>query len=116
MDNERKQRLADVGIDVDDALNRFMGNESMFERFLGKFTADANYQKLLDALDAHDEEAALAASHTLKGVCGNLSMTKLFELLTDQVKAFRDGDFDGAAAMMDKITAVYNDITAAING
>ena len=116
MDIEKKQRFIDAGIDVADALNRFMGNENMLERFLGKFTADQNYQKLVDALDRHDEEAALAASHTLKGVCGNLSMTKLFDLLTAQVKAFRDGDFDGAKAMMDDITAVYNEITAAING
>lgn len=116
MDNEKKQRLISAGIDVDDALNRFMGNESMLERFLGKFTQDANYRKLVDALEANDAEAALAASHTLKGVCGNLSMTKLFELLTVQVKAFRDGDFDGAKAQMESITAVYNEIIAAING
>lgn len=116
MDNEKKQRLIDAGIDFADALNRFMGNENMLERFMGKFTADQNYQKLVDALDRNDGEAALAASHTLKGVCGNLSMTKLFDLLTVQVKAFRDGDFDGAKAMMNDITAVYNEIIAAING
>ena len=75
-----------------------------------------NYQKLVDALEANDAEAALAASHTLKGVCGNLSMTRLFELLTEQVKAFRDGDFNRAKAMMDKITVVYNEMIAAING
>lgn len=116
MDNEKKQRLIDAGIDVGDALNRFMGNESMLERFLGKFTADANYQKLVDALEANDAEAALTASHTLKGVCGNLSMTKMFELLTVQVKAFRDGDFHGAKSLMGNITAAYNEIIAAING
>lgn len=116
MDNERKQRFIDAGINVDDALTRFMGNESMFERFIGKFPSDVNYQKLKDALAANDAEAALAASHTLKGVSGNFSMTKLFDLLTAQVKAFRDGDFDAAKAMMEDITASYDKITAAING
>lgn len=116
MDNEKKQRLIDAGIDFADALNRFMGNESMFERFLGKFPQDVNYQKLVDALAADDAEAALAASHTMKGVCGTLSMTKLFELLTAQVKAFRDGDIDGARSLMGSITAAYDEITAAING
>ena len=43
-----------------------------------------------------DKDAALAASHTLKGVCGNLSMTALFDLLTRQVAAFRAGDWEGA--------------------
>ena len=115
MDNERKQRLVDAGIDIADALDRFMGNENMLERFLGKFVADQNYQKLLTALEANDAEGALAAAHTLKGVSGNLSMKRLFELLSEQVKAFRDGDFEGAKAMMGSITDVYNMITVAIN-
>lgn len=116
MDNMKKQRLTDAGIDISEALGRFMGNENMLERFLDKFLKDPNYEKLVAALEADDPEAALAASHTLKGVCGNLSMTKLFDLLTEQVKKFRSGDFCGAKEMMPEITRAYDGVTAAING
>ncbi len=37
MDESRKQILISAGIDVDDALERLMGNESLLERFLKKF-------------------------------------------------------------------------------
>lgn len=114
MENEKKQRLIDVGIDVSDALNRFMGNENMLERFLGKFLNDQNYSKLIEAFEAEDAAAALTASHTLKGVCGNLSMTELFGLVDAQVKALRNDDYEGAKNMMPKITETYEKIVAVI--
>ena len=81
MDAVKKERLTAAGIDVDDALGRFMGNEALLERFLTKFLADGNYAALSAAVAAGDSAGALTASHTLKGVCGNLSMSELFRLL-----------------------------------
>lgn len=114
MDATRKQRLIDAGIDVDDALARFMGNESLLDRFLNKFPADVNYQKLVDAVAAGAQEDALTASHTLKGVSGNLSMQELYDLTARQVAAMRAGDWQGAFAMMDQISPVYEKIISAI--
>ena len=99
--------LVDAGIDVDEALSRMMGSEALLLRLLRKFLDDTNYEKLRAAVAAGDGEAALAASHTLKGVCGNLSMTALFGLLTRQVAAFRAGDWQGAAALLDEIGPAY---------
>ena len=115
MTNDRLQRLNDAGINVSDALNRFMGNENLLEKFLKKFLEDKSFEKLREALDSGDSEAALAASHTLKGVCGNLSMGRLADLFTSQVKAFRSGDFNQAKGMMDEITVAYNETIAAIS-
>ena len=42
---------------------------------------DENEALLSAALTGGDLESALTASHTLKGVCGNLSMTALFDLV-----------------------------------
>ena len=114
MDNMRKQQLIDAGIDVDDVLARFMGNENLLNRFLGKFPADENYGKLVQAVAAGDHEQALTASHTLKGVSGNLSMKELFDLTERQVIAMRADDWQGAFAMMDEITSVYEKIVRAI--
>ena len=39
MDSSRKAALTEAGINVDDALERFMGNEMLLERFWKKFRA-----------------------------------------------------------------------------
>ena len=114
MDDTRKQRLIAADIDVDSALARFMNNEALFERFLGKFPADDNYGKLTAAIASGDRDTALTASHTLKGVSGNLSLTALYDLTDRQVKAMRADDWDAACAMMGEITAAYEKAVGAI--
>lgn len=46
-----KSTLAKRGIDVDDALNRFMGNQPLYVKCLRQFLEDENYSKLTKALD-----------------------------------------------------------------
>ena len=114
MDEARRQALGAAGIDVEAALARMMGSEALLVRLLKKFLEDANFDKLQAAVATGDKDAALAASHTLKGVCGNLSMTALFDLLTRQVAAFRAGDWEGAVALLEQIDQAYARVTAAI--
>lgn len=109
-----KQVLVDAGIDVDGALERFMGSETLLVRFLGKFPADPNFSALETAVAAGDCDAAFTAAHTLKGVCGNLSMTSLFELVSRQTELLRSGDLAGAAAMMPALTTQYQLVCRAI--
>lgn len=116
MDAARREQLIAAGVDVDAALERLMGSEALLERFLGKFLADANFQRLTQALDAGDAEAAVTASHSLKGVAGNLSMTALHGLLTDQVAALRAGDLDRARALMAQVVPAYEGLVQAIGG
>ena len=116
MDMEKRAWLIAAGIDLDSALERMMGNEALLERFLKRFLDDANYGRLTAAIDAGDPDGALTASHTLKGVCGNLSMQQLFDLLTRQVAALRADDFAAARGMMPEITAAYGRVTDAIRG
>lgn len=107
MDEVRRKGLQEAGVDVDSVLERVMGNEALLERLFRKLTADTNYQRLEQAIGAEDREGALAAAHTLKGACGNLSVTILFELLTKQVEAFRAGDWNAAVSMQQEVSAEY---------
>lgn len=110
---QRKQ-LEDAGIDVASALERVMSNEPLLERLLGKFLSDPQYPALCAALERKDMEQAVSAAHTLKGMCGNLSMTGLYGLFTRQVEALRAGDLPAASRMMGEITPAYARVTAAI--
>lgn len=114
MDGSKKAALLAAGIDVDSALERFLGNEALLERFLKKFLDDPNHARLTAAFAAGDREGALTASHTMKGVCGNLSMHVLFDLLTKQVQALRAEDWAGAEALLPAVDQAYDEAAAAI--
>lgn len=114
MDAQVKETLTGGGIDVDGMLERCMGSEAIMGKLLKKFPADATYARLEQAFASGDAAAALEASHTLKGVCGNLSITALHEMLDRQVHALRGGDVKGAQAMMADITPAYTAAVQAI--
>ena len=114
MDATIRKQLMDGGIDVDGLLERCMGSEMLLARLLKKFPADTSYARLAEAVEHGDESVALEASHTLKGVCGNLSMTALFALLARQVAALRGHDMTAAASMMPDVSRKYDDAVLAI--
>ena len=114
MKNRKKEQLQSAGIDVDRTLERLAGNEILLKHFLQKFLTTPYYEKLITSIKEGDMTAALAASHALKGVSGNLSMIILYELLSSQVTALRLKDWEKAVGMMPKIIDAYVKITRAI--
>lgn len=109
-----RQRLMDAGINVDTGISRFMGNEGLFLKFLGKFLQDTNFAGLAEAVKEQDVEEAFRCAHTLKGVCGNLSMDELYKLVSVQTEFFREGNIQEGADMMEKVSAVYGRVKEAI--
>lgn len=89
MTEQFKEQLQNAGVDVSGALNRFMNNAGLYERFLRKFPADTSYQNLLNAVEAGDSEEAFRAAHTLKGVAGNLGFDNLLAYVVPLVEVFR---------------------------
>lgn len=106
--------LINAGVDVNSAIERFVGNEQLFAKMLKQFLDEPSYGKLCAAIADNDEKEALAASHTLKGLCGNLSLTRMFELFSQQVALIRANDWDKAVGMMPEISKGYEEMTAAI--
>ncbi len=111
-----KEPLIQAGIDIDNVLQRLMGNETLMERFLKKFEQDTCYHDLLDAAKRQDIQQAMTASHTLKGVSANLSMTQLYDLTTKQVDLLRDNKAQEAFALIPQIQAVYETLVTTIRG
>ena len=89
MDQTRKARLEAGGIMVDEALERFMGNEAMLERYLQKFLSEKSYAMLRDSLASNDWEAAGRAAHTLKSICGTIGCEAMQELVILQERHIR---------------------------
>lgn len=107
-------KLREAGVDVDGALERFLGNTDLFHKFLIKFLDDSNMKKLRAAMAAGNVTDAFSAAHTLKGVCGNLSLIKLQKIVSEQTELLRKKDMAGAAKMMPEILDEYNHISTII--
>ncbi len=101
------QLLQEVGIDTDDAIQRFMGRTELFEKFLKKFLTDTNMAELQKAIAEHQEEQMSFYAHTLKGICGNLAITPLYNLFTRQMDFFRQNKYEEAIALMPEIETIY---------
>lgn len=91
-----------------------MGNEKMLEKYLGRFLNEKSYAALLAAVEADDKDAAGAAIHTLKSVCGTIGCLGMQEMVVNQEKTLRGGDWAGAKAMLPQIDAEYKKICAAL--
>lgn len=107
MDEMKRQLLLAEGIDVDEAMERFMGNEALMMKFLLRFPQDENFAKLKQAMAQGDAGAAFEAAHTLKGVAGNLSMKTFFHQVSDIVEELRSGNLAEAEAKMPDLETVY---------
>ena len=104
MDAEKRSALEASGVDYEDGLDRFMGNEALYEKFLMKFLADGSYQSFVNGMESGDMHTAEQAVHTLKGTAGNLSIEPLFYAADAMVKAIR------TKQSTEKLQALYKDV------
>ncbi|MBR6470916.1 MAG: Hpt domain-containing protein [Victivallales bacterium] len=83
------KELSDFGANVQEGLQRCVNNEGFYLRLVKKVSGDANFQKLFDAMDAGDLDSAFEAAHALKGALGNLSLTPLFNPVSELTEILR---------------------------
>lgn len=90
MAQEILDQLLQDGIDFRELSQRMMGNVHLAKKFLIKFLDDQTLTELKRSFEANDKEAMLLAVHTLKGVSGNLSFIKLYDVCSQMVKDLRE--------------------------
>ena len=82
----------------------------LIEKFVAKFLEDGSFAELRQAMQTGQREAAFRAAHTLKGVCANLSFTKLLasaSRLTELLRPEADVIPAEAAALMEAVAQDY---------
>lgn len=110
MNENFKEVLVKAGVDVEGSIRRFCGNEGLYEKFLLKFLADDNFDKIAPALEADDFEAALIAAHTLKGVSANLGINRVYEIASKIVELIRKEEYKEAKALYADFEKAYKEI------
>lgn len=104
---------AKFGGDFDGVMGR-LRREPFVEKFLYKFLDDKSFDLFEAAMRDKDYEEALRAVHTLKGICQNLSFTRLCESSSEITKALRENDCDKAIRMSPQLSEDYYQIIHAV--
>lgn len=89
----------------------------LVEKFVGKFLEDKSYETLCRLIAAGDRAEAFRAAHTLKGVCANLSFTRLFTSSAALTETLRpEGSAISAEALhqLDEVCRDYQTTAEAI--
>ncbi len=109
--------LARNGVDVPDALARFMGNRDLYLSFLCRLPQTLDLPAIRQALHSGQEEDFYARVHDLKGMAGNLSIRSLFQpaqLLLEEYRAYGLSRPERLEALVDQLTAAAAPLTALI--
>ena len=91
------------GGDFDEVLGRLRREETV-QKFAFKFLDDKSFSLFESSIGSKDYEDALRAVHTLKGICQNLSFTRLFESSSLVTNALKENDWNKAVDMMPKLS------------
>lgn len=84
--------LREWGCDVDGALERFMGDETLYQACLHSVMEDKNFDGLLEMLNQRDVKQAFEHAHTLKGVLANMGLTPMYDIVVRLVEPLRVGN------------------------
>ena len=90
------EALRAFGADTEKGLAMCMGNEALYLRLVGSVPTEQRFESLSSAIARGDLDAAFDAAHALKGVLGNLSLTPLYEKvseLTELLRSRADADY-----------------------
>ena len=84
------EKLRQFGANVDEGLQRCLNNEAFYLKLVSRFLEDKSFDKLKEEISNGNLEEAFKASHALKGVIGNLSLTPLYEIIYELTELLRN--------------------------
>ncbi|MDE6589056.1 MAG: hypothetical protein K2K53_01655 [Oscillospiraceae bacterium] len=85
--------LKDLGVNVDEGLDRVMGDNSLYEMMLGMFLSSVQENPVAAAdFDGANLDDLIKRVHMLKGVTGNLALTPLFTAYNQSLVLLRAGN------------------------
>ena len=106
--------LKALNVNVDEGLERMMGNSSLYERMLVIFIKVMNDLEVSPDFDNNDYAEIIEKTHTIKGASGNLSITPIYEAYTEIVNLLRSDKPDEAKQILRDILPVQKEILACI--
>ena len=97
------EKLKSLGCNIDEALERCMGDIDFYIECLPEAFVKERYEKLEELIKEKNYNEAFEAAHALKGVLANLSLDPMFEPVSNVTEALRsrtDMDYSGLLSEM----------------
>lgn len=117
MTKEELDMLRSAGINAAGAIQRLMGKEHIFRKYLRRFADDQNCLFFLLSLEKSDYQEAFRAIHTLKGTAANVgveSVADIADMLTEELRNGRPEDPEKVKAGADRLCSAFLTAQAAI--
>lgn len=106
--------LKNMGVNVDEGVDRLMGNVSLYERMLVKFGEMMKKSPVSPDFDCNAYADVIEAAHAVKGAAGNLSITPIYEAYSEIVSLLRAGQPEKAKEILEGIQTAQKDILECI--
>lgn len=108
------EELKENGVDIDEGMERMMGNAGLYQRMLFKLPDMMKKLWVDPEFDGSEYSEIIERVHTMKGTTGNLSITPLFKSYTEMLGLLREGKPEEARAVYREILPLQDKIIACI--
>lgn len=97
---------AALGGDYEDVVAR-LRSDMLVQKFILRFLDDKSYDLFCTSMAEKNYEEAFRAAHTVKGICQNLSFTRLLKSSSEMSDALRNGWTPKADELSDGFKSDY---------
>lgn len=109
-----EEKFVAAGNDYASLSERTFGDEALIAQLMQIFLQDDSFKIMRQSMDNGETEAAFKAAHSLKGSCGMLGLTPLFEIMKIITDKLRYGDLEGAEKVFPQTSEEYEKAIALI--
>ena len=95
-----------------------MMNDVFITKMLSKFTQSNSYQSAIDAYQNKNYRGVFEACHSLKGVCGNLALTPLYDkasVICEKTRNLKENESVNFDLEIEDLTKTYTRVLSFIN-
>ena len=97
------EALKEAGAEVDSGLERCLGNEAMYLKFVNMVLDDDKFEALRAAVEAGDLKQGFECAHALKGVLANISLSNVLRPVSEMTEALRAGEDRDYSGLLDEM-------------
>jgi HPt (histidine-containing phosphotransfer) domain-containing protein len=110
MSEQLSIKLAEYGIDLEDAMARMDDNIDLYKSLALRYLSNESYIDFVAAMDVKDYDSAYKAIHTLKGVAGNLSFVDLYKTASIISEQLKQGEAQDVPQMIPLLEENHNKV------
>lgn len=109
------EELKGLGVNIEEGMDRLMGNAALYERMLGTFVKMMQESGVQPDFDNTDYAEITEKAHAIKGASGNLSITPVYEAYSEIVRLLREDKPEQAKEILKNVLPIQDEIIQCIN-